>query len=52
MVGDGGLAMGVGELATLVQERLPVTVLLVDDGGYGMLRFDQQRFGHAGAGST
>jgi acetolactate synthase-1/2/3 large subunit len=33
--------MGVGELATLVQERLPVTVLLVDDGGYGMLRFDQ-----------
>jgi thiamine pyrophosphate-dependent acetolactate synthase large subunit-like protein len=25
-----------------VQERLPVTVLLVDDGGYGMLRYDQQ----------
>ena len=39
VVGDGGLAMGVGELATLVQEQLPVTVLLVDDGGYGMLRF-------------
>jgi thiamine pyrophosphate-dependent acetolactate synthase large subunit-like protein len=43
--GDGGAAMGVGELATLVQERLPVTVLLVDDGGYGMLRFDQQTAG-------
>jgi acetolactate synthase-1/2/3 large subunit len=40
--GDGGAAMAVGELATLVQERLPVTVLLVDDGGYGMLRYDQQ----------
>ena len=43
--GDGGLAMGVGELATLVQERLPVTVLVVDDGGYGMLRYDQARVG-------
>jgi acetolactate synthase-1/2/3 large subunit len=39
--GDGGLMMGLGELATLVQERLPVTVLVVDDGGYGMLRYDQ-----------
>lgn len=35
-----------GELAALVQERLPVTLLIVDDGGYGMLRFDQQVFGH------
>ncbi|MBC3192930.1 thiamine pyrophosphate-binding protein [Pseudonocardia sp. C8] len=50
VVGDGGLAMAVGELATLVQERLPVTVLVVDDGGYGMLRYDQDRAGapHAG----
>jgi thiamine pyrophosphate-dependent acetolactate synthase large subunit-like protein len=45
VVGDGGLAMVLGELATLVQHRLPVTVLLVDDGGYGMLRFDQDRDG-------
>jgi acetolactate synthase-1/2/3 large subunit len=45
VVGDGGLAMAVGELATLVQHRLPVTVLLVDDDGYGMLRFDQDRDG-------
>ena len=45
--GDGGAAMGVGELATLVQERLSVTVLVVDDGGYGMLRFDQRSSGHA-----
>jgi acetolactate synthase-1/2/3 large subunit len=43
--GDGGFVMGVGELATLVQERLPVTVLVVDDGGYGMLRYDQARVG-------
>jgi len=43
--GDGGLMFAVGELATIVQEQLPVTVLVVDDAGYGMLRFDQD---HAG----
>ena len=41
IVGDGGTAMGPGELATMVQERLPLVVLVVTDGGYGMLRFDQ-----------
>lgn len=46
VVGDGGLAMATGELATLAQENLPVTLLVVADGGYGMLRFDQQRAGH------
>ena len=44
--GDGGPMFALGELAALVQERLPVTLLIVDDGGYGMLRFDQQVFGH------
>jgi acetolactate synthase-1/2/3 large subunit len=39
--GDGGFMFALGELATLRQHQLPVTVLLVDDGGYGMLRFDQ-----------
>lgn len=48
--GDGGLAMALGELATLVQERLPVVVLVVDDAGYGMLRFDQDRAGHPHVG--
>jgi thiamine pyrophosphate-dependent acetolactate synthase large subunit-like protein len=43
--GDGGLMFAVGELAVLRQEDLPVTVLVVDDGGYGMLRYDQD---HAG----
>ncbi len=43
--GDGGFLFAVGELAVLAQQRLPVTVLIVDDGGYGMLRFDQT---HAG----
>jgi acetolactate synthase-1/2/3 large subunit len=45
VVGDGGLAMATGELATVCQEQLPLTLLVVDDGGYGMLRFDQTRHG-------
>jgi thiamine pyrophosphate-dependent acetolactate synthase large subunit-like protein len=45
LVGDGGFLFACGELATLAQERLPLTVVIVDDGGYGMLRFDQV---HAG----
>jgi acetolactate synthase-1/2/3 large subunit len=28
-----------------VQERVPLTLVLVDDGGYGMLRFDQVQSG-------
>ena len=45
VVGDGGFLFACGELATAVQEQLPVTVVLVDDGGYGMLRFDQVQAG-------
>jgi acetolactate synthase-1/2/3 large subunit len=44
--GDGGPMFALGELATYAQESLPITLLIVDDGGYGMLRFDQQIFGH------
>src|SRR5919108_4318074 len=43
--GDGGFLFACGELATVAQERLPLTTLIVDDGGYGMLRFDQRRSG-------
>jgi acetolactate synthase-1/2/3 large subunit len=43
--GDGGFMYAVGELATIAQEQLPVTILLVNDGGYGMLRYDQKRAG-------
>ena len=41
VVGDGGAAMGLGELATYAQEHLPLALLVVTDGGYGMLRYDQ-----------
>jgi acetolactate synthase-1/2/3 large subunit len=48
--GDGGFLFAAGELATVAQERIPLTTLIVDDGGYGMLRYDQdlagsERFG-------
>jgi acetolactate synthase-1/2/3 large subunit len=44
--GDGGPMFALGELATYAQGSLPITLLIIDDGGYGMLRFDQQVFGH------
>jgi acetolactate synthase-1/2/3 large subunit len=40
--GDGGFLFAAGELATMAQEQLPLTAVIVDDGGYGMLRYDQQ----------
>jgi acetolactate synthase-1/2/3 large subunit len=46
VVGDGGFLFACGDLATLKQENLPLTVVVVDDGGYGMLRYDQQVAGH------
>jgi thiamine pyrophosphate-dependent acetolactate synthase large subunit-like protein len=39
--GDGGFLYACGELAAAAQERIPLTAVIVDDGGYGMLRFDQ-----------
>jgi acetolactate synthase-1/2/3 large subunit len=48
--GDGGFLFACGELATVAQEAIPLTTVIVDDGGYGMLRYDQdvagsERFG-------
>jgi thiamine pyrophosphate-dependent acetolactate synthase large subunit-like protein len=45
--GDGGFLYAAGELATAAQERLPLTAVVVDDGGYGMLRYDQDQSGEA-----
>ena len=36
--GDGGAMYGIAELATIRQHDLPVTWLIIDDGGYGILR--------------
>ncbi|GAA3108092.1 thiamine pyrophosphate-binding protein [Streptosporangium carneum] len=38
MAGDGGLAVHLGELATLAQERPWLVLVVFNDGGYGVLR--------------
>jgi acetolactate synthase-1/2/3 large subunit len=48
--GDGGFLYACGELATAAQDRIPLTAVIVDDGGYGMLRFDQDLKGDPRAG--
>ena len=41
VTGDGGFMYACGELATVVEAGIPLPIVLVEDGGYGMLRFDQ-----------
>jgi thiamine pyrophosphate-dependent acetolactate synthase large subunit-like protein len=48
--GDGGFLYACGELAAANQEHIPLTAVIVDDGGYGMLRFDQDQRGDPRAG--
>lgn len=44
LVGDGGLALGLGEIATMVQEQLNMTLLIMNDGGYGVMRGIQEKY--------
>jgi acetolactate synthase-1/2/3 large subunit len=41
--GDGGALFAIGELATIAQETLPITIVVMDDSGYGMLRFGKEQ---------
>lgn len=50
LVGDGGLAVHLGELLTLAQERVRLTVLVFNDRGYGVLRNMQDAQGKERAG--
>jgi len=43
-VGDGGLQMTIQELATVVQERLPLKIAVLNNGYLGMVRQWQQLF--------
>ena len=38
LVGDGGLQLSLGELATLAQEKADVLMVLMNDRGYGVIR--------------
>ncbi|MFF3504429.1 thiamine pyrophosphate-binding protein [Streptomyces sp. NPDC003247] len=50
IAGDGGLAVHLGELLTLAQERPPLLLLVFNDGGYGVLRNTQDRYSDRRAG--
>lgn len=44
LIGDGGLMLNIGEFATAVQEQLDVVFLIMNDGGYGVMRGIQQKY--------
>ena len=43
-VGDGGFTMLMGELATAVKYELPITVVVVKNNTYGMIKWEQMVF--------
>jgi acetolactate synthase-1/2/3 large subunit len=51
LTGDGGLALCMGELGALAQERSPVVMIVMNDRGYGVIRniqdheYGRRRFG-------
>ncbi len=50
LVGDGGFLMSGFELVTAVRERIPVTVIVFNDGQLNLIRLQQLReYGHAHA---
>jgi len=48
IVGDGGFLYAAGELLTIARESLPIVILIVDDAGYGALRYGQTGVARAG----
>jgi acetolactate synthase-1/2/3 large subunit len=50
VAGDGGILYGLVELATARQHGIAATLLVVDDGGYGVLReYQEQAYGETTA---
>lgn len=53
LIGDGGFQFSMQELGTMMQENLPVVIVLFDDSLYGVIRhFQKQRFGKETAASA
>lgn len=44
LVGDGGLMLGIGEIATMVQENTNMVLLVMNDQGYGVMRGIQKKY--------
>jgi acetolactate synthase I/II/III large subunit len=50
VVGDGGVQYALAELGTAAQHQVAAKLLVVDDGGYGILReYQDDQFGHTTA---
>jgi acetolactate synthase I/II/III large subunit len=48
LIGDGGLAMSGMELVTAVREKIPLTVIVFNDGALGQIRLQQiSSYGHS-----
>jgi acetolactate synthase-1/2/3 large subunit len=46
LIGDGGFALNLGELATAAENKADLTILLMNDGGYGVIRnIQDQEYG-------
>jgi pyruvate dehydrogenase (quinone) len=43
-VGDGGLSMSLGELATIVRYRLPIKIVVVKNNTLGQIKWEQMMF--------
>ncbi len=52
VVGDGGLMMSLGELPTAVRLKLDLVLLVLRDGGFGMIQWKQQAMGFPSFGLT
>ena len=44
LVGDGGLMLGIGEIATMAQENTDMVLMVMNDGGYGVMRGIQNNY--------
>src|SRR5690606_24853681 len=44
IVGDGGLGMSLAELATCVRYRLPVKIIVINNGSLGQIKWEQMLF--------
>ncbi len=42
VAGDGGVMMSIGDLETAVRLKLDLTILILDDSGFGMIRWHQK----------
>lgn len=44
IVGDGGLMLGIGEIATMAQENTDMVLIIMNDNGYGVMKGIQNNY--------